>query len=47
LRTNRPYRNPMEVDEALVNISNLRGTQFHPALVDNFLRLMRQAHPEN
>lgn len=47
LRTNRPYRTPMDVDEALVNISNLKGTQFHPGLVDNFLRLMRQVHPDN
>jgi HD-GYP domain-containing protein (c-di-GMP phosphodiesterase class II) len=45
LRTHRPYRTPMGVDEILVNISNLVGTQLHPLLVENFLRLMKKVHP--
>ncbi len=47
LRTNRPYRNPMDVDEVLTNISRLSGTQLHPLLVRNFLRLMKKVHPAN
>jgi HD-GYP domain-containing protein (c-di-GMP phosphodiesterase class II) len=47
LRTHRPYRTPMDVDEVLVNISNLAGTQLHPLLVENFLRLMKRVHPDH
>lgn len=47
LRTERPYRSPMGVDEVLVSMSKLKGVQLHPALVDNFLRLMKQVHPEH
>lgn len=47
LRTNRPYRNPMDVDEVLTNIARLSGTQLHPLLVRNFLRLMKRVHPAN
>ncbi len=46
LRTKRPYRIPLDVDEVLVNISNLMGTQLQPLLVENFLRLMKKVHPE-
>jgi len=45
LRTKRPYRQPLEVDEVLAILSQLRGTQLHPLLVDNFLHLMKKAHP--
>jgi HD-GYP domain-containing protein (c-di-GMP phosphodiesterase class II) len=45
LRTNRPYRSPMPVDEVLDNIVQLKGTQFHPVLVENFVMLMRKVHP--
>lgn len=45
LRTNRPYRSPMPVDEVLDNIAQLKGTQFHPALVDSFINLIRKVHP--
>lgn len=45
LRTNRPYRSPMPVDEVLDNIAQLKGTQFHPALVDSFISLIRKVHP--
>jgi len=47
LRTNRPYRSPLPVEEVLDNISQLKGTQFHPLLVDNFMSLMKQVHPEH
>jgi len=46
LRTKRPYRTPLEVDEVLANISQLKGAQLHPLLVENFLRLMKRVHPE-
>lgn len=44
LRTKRPYRSPSDVDEVLVYMSSLAGTQLHPILVENFLRLMRKTH---
>ena len=47
LRTNRPYRSPFPVEKVLNNISQLKGTQFHTLLVDNFMSLMRQVHPEH
>ncbi len=47
LRTNRPYRKPMDVNEVLANISRLGGTQLHPLLVKNFLRVMKRVHPAN
>lgn len=45
LRTKRPYREPLEVDEALAIISPLSGAQLHPLLVENFLRLIKTVHP--
>lgn len=47
LRTKRPYRSPMEVNEVLDVIAKLRGTQLHPLLVDNFILLMRKVHVQN
>jgi response regulator RpfG family c-di-GMP phosphodiesterase len=47
LRTNRPYRSPLPVEEVLDNVSQLKGTQFHPLLVDNLMSLMKQVHPEH
>ena len=47
LRTKRPYREPMPVDEALASISQVAGTQLHPLLVENFLHLMKRVHPEH
>lgn len=44
LRTIRPYRQPMEIDEVLMHISQLSGRQLHPELTENFLRLMRRMH---
>lgn len=46
LRTKRPYRSPLEVDEALAIISQLAGAQLNPLLVENFLHLMKKVHPE-
>ena len=46
LRTNS-YRSPLPVEKVLDNISQLKGTQFHTLLVDNFMSLMRQVHPEH
>ena len=45
LRTKRPYRQPLEVDEVLAILAQLAGTQLHPLLVENFLHLMKKAHP--
>jgi HD-GYP domain-containing protein (c-di-GMP phosphodiesterase class II) len=44
LRTMRPYRQPMDVDDVLMHISQLSGRQLHPDLTENFLRLMRRVH---
>jgi HD-GYP domain-containing protein (c-di-GMP phosphodiesterase class II) len=45
LRTRRPYREPIERQLVLANIKDLMGTQLHPLLVENFLRLMRKVTP--
>jgi len=44
LRTRRPYRQPMEVDEALDHIAHLGGRQLHPQLTQSFVGLMRRVH---
>jgi HD-GYP domain-containing protein (c-di-GMP phosphodiesterase class II) len=36
----RPYKNALPVEEALRELANGAGTQFHPALVDAFIRAM-------
>jgi HD-GYP domain-containing protein (c-di-GMP phosphodiesterase class II) len=46
LRTKRPYREPMEVHQVLACIEEADGSQLHPLLVENFLRLMRKVHPD-
>lgn len=46
LRTKRPYRKPLAVDEVLGTVSQMSGSQLHPQLVENFLRLMNRLHPE-
>ncbi len=45
LRTNRPYRKGMDMKTALSIMDQGRGTEFDPALYDNFLKalLFRQA----
>ena len=45
LRTKRPYREPLELEVVLTNIEQLMGTQLHPLLVENFLRLMKKVTP--
>lgn len=45
LRTRRPYREPLTLDVVLANIEELTGTQLHPLLVKNFLRLMEKVKP--
>ncbi|MBE0577528.1 MAG: HD domain-containing protein [Desulfuromonadales bacterium] len=45
LRTKRPYRDPVELKIVLTTIEQLKGTQLHPLLVENFLRLMKKATP--
>lgn len=47
LRTKRPYREPLELEAVLINIEELMGTQLHPRLVENFLRLMKKVTPSN
>ncbi len=47
LRTHRPYRSPMSVDEVLSYLAGLSGTQLHPLLVENFLRMMKKVHAEH
>lgn len=46
LRTRRPYRQPMAVDDVLVHLSQLSGRQLHPQLTENFLSLMRRVHAD-
>jgi len=46
LRTRRPYRQSLEVEKVLTMIREQRGTQLHPMLAENFLRLMYTVHPE-
>lgn len=45
LRTRRPYREPIEVGTVLSHIEELIGSQLHPLLVENFLRLMKKIPP--
>lgn len=45
LRTRRPYREPIDRGTVLIHIEELMGSQLHPLLVENFLRLMKQVPP--
>jgi HD-GYP domain-containing protein (c-di-GMP phosphodiesterase class II) len=45
LRTKRPYREPLKLEVALSCIEEQMGTQLHPLLVENFLRLMNRVMP--
>ena len=47
LRTKRPYREPVARDIVLENIEELMGSQLHPLLVENFLRLMKKVTKED
>ncbi|MBW2475967.1 MAG: HD domain-containing protein [Deltaproteobacteria bacterium] len=42
LRTKRPYRSPLNAEDVLGIISELDGSQLHPVLTENFLRLMKK-----
>ena len=42
LSTNRPYRDPLKRETVLVYVEELKGSQLHPLLVENFLRLMKK-----
>ena len=43
----RSYRSPLPVEEVLDNISQLKGTQLHPLLVDGFMNFIKQVHTEH
>ncbi|MGW8313355.1 MAG: HD-GYP domain-containing protein [Desulfuromonadales bacterium] len=45
LRTKRPYREPLKIEVALACIEDVMGSQLHPLLVENFLRLMKKVTP--
>jgi putative nucleotidyltransferase with HDIG domain len=44
LRTNRPYRKELNEEDALKIMRQGRGTEFEPALFDNFLSMISSAH---
>jgi len=44
LRTNRPYRKELGLEDALAIIRRGRGTEFEPMLFDNFLAMIIEAH---
>jgi len=46
MRTRRPYREPLSLDSVLQQILELKGTQLHPLLAENFVHLMCKVHPE-
>ncbi|MCF8039548.1 MAG: HD domain-containing protein [Desulfohalobiaceae bacterium] len=47
MTTNRPYRHALPKEEAFERISEGRGRQFDPALVDVFFQLEAEGHIEN
>jgi HD-GYP domain-containing protein (c-di-GMP phosphodiesterase class II) len=42
MTTDRPYRRALAEHEALAQVRDGRGTQFHPAVVDAFFRAFRR-----
>lgn len=40
MTTDRVYRKALSINEAIQEIVNGRGTQFHPDVVDAFLNLL-------
>jgi HD-GYP domain-containing protein (c-di-GMP phosphodiesterase class II) len=46
LRTRRPYREPLSVEEVLREIVKMKGSQLHPILADNFSNMICKIHPE-
>jgi HD-GYP domain-containing protein (c-di-GMP phosphodiesterase class II) len=47
MRSNRPYREAMSVDEALKEIEASIGTQFDPAVAKAFLEMMNTSEPDS
>ncbi len=45
LRTDRPYRRPVETDAIIGLMTELSGKEFNPLLVENFIRAMRRISP--
>ena len=45
LRHPRPYRPPLEPEEAEQNLRNGAGTQWDPRLVEVFLAVLKQREP--
>ena len=46
LLSNRPYKEPWPLDEALAQLRRDRGAHFDPAVVDAFLRIVDSLDPE-
>jgi len=44
LRTNRPYRKELGLEEALAIMQRGKGTEFEPVLFENFLSMITEAH---
>lgn len=42
MNSDRPYRKGLSIEQALIEIEKNRGTQFHPAVADVFLKLMKE-----
>ena len=42
MTTNRVYRKALSIDEAIREIVKGRGTQFHPDVVDAFLKILHE-----
>jgi len=40
-----PYRPPLLVEEALLELEHNRGRQFEPLMVDSFLASIKRTHP--
>ncbi len=45
LSTRRPYREPLDPEAVRINIEQLIGSQLHPVLAENFLKLMKKVLP--
>jgi HD-GYP domain-containing protein (c-di-GMP phosphodiesterase class II) len=46
LSTHRPYRRGEELDITATNLRYMGGSQLHPLLTDNFLRLLKKYRPQ-
>ncbi len=43
LRTTRPYREPLSLDEVIASLEEQSGTQLHPLLTRNFIGILRSS----